>query len=101
MGNPKEDIFCSLSKGQYKELRKVCIEMTHHFSMVKEVQMLYEMHSEILDASRELYYEECAGFPIKEVLEYLRASEEQQAHARAFRRLCAAYSRNEDLITVT
>lgn len=28
------------------------------------------------------------------------ASEEQQAHARAFRRLCAAYSRNEDLITV-
>ena len=37
--------------------------------------MLYEMNSEILDASRELFYDESAEFPIKEVVEYLRASE--------------------------
>ena len=69
-------------------MRKACIEvilhtgMTHRFSMVKEVLMLYEMNSEILDASRELYYEECAGFPIKEVVEYLRASEETKRLVR-------------------
>merc|ERR1719262_1713672 len=61
---PKQAIFIHLSKPQYQEVRKVCIEailhtdMVHHFSMVKDVQMLYEMNSMVLDLSRKIYLEE-------------------------------------------
>merc|ERR1711959_729724 len=90
VSNAKTGIFSSFSKGQYQEVRKVCIEailhtdMSHHFSMVKEVQMLYEMNSEILDASRELFYDDNSEFPTKEAVDYFRSAQDTK---RLFRNL--------------
>eukprot|EP00928_Gymnodinium_smaydae_P010946 TRINITY_DN14117_c0_g1_i1.p1 TRINITY_DN14117_c0_g1~~TRINITY_DN14117_c0_g1_i1.p1 ORF type:complete len:1017 (-),score=251.02 TRINITY_DN14117_c0_g1_i1:41-3091(-) len=55
---PRCNIFESMSRQQYKDVRKVCIEAilhtdnAHHFVMVKEVQMLYEVNSETLKQLR-------------------------------------------------
>lgn len=52
VNHPDTAIFSILTRSQYVEVRKVCIEvilhtdMAKHFSMVKEVQMLFEVHSE-------------------------------------------------------
>merc|ERR1711881_149710 len=52
---PRTAIFSVFSKAQYVEVRKICIDailhtdMSNHFGMVKEVQMLYEMHSDTFD----------------------------------------------------
>jgi len=55
----KCNIFGLLSKEQFQDVRKVCVEAilhtdnAQHFVMIKEVQMFYEVHSEILEALRE------------------------------------------------
>merc|ERR1719159_1063318 len=59
--NARTAIFAGMTKPQYQETRKVCVEailhtdMTHHFSMVKDIQMMYEVSSEMLDVSRQFY----------------------------------------------
>merc|ERR1712100_855567 len=74
-------IFSELAKSQYQEMRKICIEailhtdMVHHFAMVKEVQMLYEVNSMMLDTSREMYMEDPSEFPTKEALEVFRQND--------------------------
>lgn len=53
VANKELNVFESLSREQYKEVRKNCIEvilhtdMIGHMAMVKELQMVYEMNSEI------------------------------------------------------
>jgi len=53
VANPQADVFGNLTKDQYKEVRNHCIEtilhtdMTMHTSMVKDLQMLYQMNMEI------------------------------------------------------
>mmetsp|Transcript_54188 Transcript_54188/g.129072 ORF Transcript_54188/g.129072 Transcript_54188/m.129072 type:complete len:1134 (+) Transcript_54188:102-3503(+) len=55
------NIFAMLTKKEFMDVRKVCIEAimstdnAHHFQMQKDVQLLYEVHSEILDESRQCY----------------------------------------------
>merc|ERR1711879_1057292 len=57
VSDPDCNVFASLSKPHFQEIRKLCIEAilhtdnAQHFAMIKEVQILYEMHSEILDAA--------------------------------------------------
>eukprot|EP00929_Paragymnodinium_shiwhaense_P089005 TRINITY_DN49278_c0_g1_i2.p1 TRINITY_DN49278_c0_g1~~TRINITY_DN49278_c0_g1_i2.p1 ORF type:complete len:886 (+),score=216.87 TRINITY_DN49278_c0_g1_i2:176-2833(+) len=54
---PETNIFVKLSKDQFKESRKNIIEailhtdMTNHAPMVKELQMLYQMNTEIFDTA--------------------------------------------------
>lgn len=56
-------IFETLTVEQYREARKVCIDAilhtdnAQHFSIVKEVQMFYEVNSEVLDASRAVFHD--------------------------------------------
>lgn len=75
---PNTAIFAGMAKPLYQETRKVCVEailhtdMTHHFSMVKDIQMMYEVSSEILDVSREFYHEDPDEFPTKEAVECFR-----------------------------
>jgi len=51
--NPETNVFAMLTKEQYKEVRKYCIEtilhtdMMGHNAMVKDLQMLYQMNVEI------------------------------------------------------
>merc|ERR1719359_1834745 len=82
------NIFERLVKNQYNEVRKVCIEailhtdMVHHFSMVKEVQMLYEVNSLMLDMSREMYMEDASEFPSKEALEVFQQGDTKKKSAK-------------------
>jgi len=77
MSTPKCNIFGNLSAHQFQEVRKTCIEAilhtdnVHHFPMVKEVQMLYEVNSEVLDTSRRGFSKD-ASFPGKDVVEIFR-----------------------------
>jgi cyclophilin family peptidyl-prolyl cis-trans isomerase len=54
---PDSNIFMNLPKDQFKEIRKNCIEMilhtdmVVHFAMVKDLTMLYQMNSEMFDAT--------------------------------------------------
>lgn len=57
VSKPGTNVFQKLSKEQYKEVRKCCIEtilhtdMVLHNSMVKELQMLFQMNSEVFTAT--------------------------------------------------
>jgi len=57
VAKPENNVFAVLSKEQYKEMRKLCIEtilhtdMMGHNAMVKDLQMVYQMNSEIFFAS--------------------------------------------------
>jgi hypothetical protein len=81
---PKSNIFSGLSKQQFQDVRKICIDAilhtdnAQHFAMIKEVQMIYEVNSEILDASREFFNEDPDEFPTKEAQEYFRLPESRK-----------------------
>ncbi|CAE7241602.1 Pcyt2, partial [Symbiodinium necroappetens] len=78
------NIFSTLSKTQYFDVRKVCIESilhtdnAQHFTMVKDVQMLYEVNSEIWDASRLLFLQEGGDFLAQEAVDLLRLVESRK-----------------------
>jgi len=55
VSNNDLNIFDEMEKDQYKEIRKICIgailhtDMVQHFAMVKDLGMLYQVHSEVFD----------------------------------------------------
>eukprot|EP00397_Hematodinium_sp_SG-2012_P000395 GEMP01000395.1.p1 GENE.GEMP01000395.1~~GEMP01000395.1.p1 ORF type:complete len:2128 (+),score=348.42 GEMP01000395.1:152-6535(+) len=55
---PKSNIFSSLSREKYKEVRTLCIavilhtDMIHHFPLIKSLSMIYEMNAATFDATR-------------------------------------------------
>jgi len=55
--NADSNIFASMARDQYREIRRHCIEMilhtdmVQHFAMVKELAMLYQMNSDMFDAT--------------------------------------------------
>lgn len=57
-GQPRCNVFAGLSRADFLEARKTCIEAilhtdnSHHFAMIKDVQMLYEVNSHTFDAQR-------------------------------------------------
>merc|ERR1740138_1848602 len=57
----KTAVFEHFSKEEYRDIRQVCIEAIlhtdniHHFTMVKELQVLYEINSEVFDVALEMY----------------------------------------------
>merc|ERR1719359_1611376 len=90
VSNPKQNIFSGMSKQQFQEVRKICIEAilhtdnAQHFGMIKEVQMIYEVNSEILDASREFFEEDPDEFPTKEAQDYYRQPESRKLLVKLF-----------------
>jgi len=87
---PRSNIFGSMSKQQFQEIRKVCIDAilhtdnAQHFAMIKEVQMIYEVNSEMLDASREFFNDDPDEFPTKEAQEYFRQPESRKLLVKLF-----------------
>lgn len=77
-------MFGCLTGEQYREARKVCIEAilhtdnAQHFSIVKEVQMFYEVNSEVLEESLAVFRdlqgdpEKDDAFPTPEVQEVFK-----------------------------
>jgi hypothetical protein len=90
VANPKCNIFGSMTKQQFQEVRKICIEAilhtdnSKHFDMIKEVQMIYEVNSEILDATREFFREDPDEFPTKEAQEYFRQPDPRKLLVKLF-----------------
>ncbi|CAE8681829.1 unnamed protein product, partial [Polarella glacialis] len=57
LGKPETNVLFKLSKEQYREVRKNCIEailhtdMMLHQGMVKDLQMIYQMNTEVFEAA--------------------------------------------------
>eukprot|EP00747_Dinoflagellata_sp_TGD_P040092 gnl/TRDRNA2_/TRDRNA2_140656_c1_seq1.p1 gnl/TRDRNA2_/TRDRNA2_140656_c1~~gnl/TRDRNA2_/TRDRNA2_140656_c1_seq1.p1 ORF type:complete len:350 (-),score=76.09 gnl/TRDRNA2_/TRDRNA2_140656_c1_seq1:71-1087(-) len=87
LGQTNLNVFSSMTKQQIQDARNVCIEAilytdnAHHFPMIKDVQMFYEVHSDIFDAGRNVYNDvhEC---PTKDVLECFRLAESRKVIIR-------------------
>merc|ERR1712091_656445 len=90
VSTPMCNIFGTMSKQQFQEIRKICIDAilhtdnAQHFAMIKEVQMIYEVNSEILDASWEYYRGDPDGFPTKEALDCFRQAESRKLLVNLF-----------------
>jgi cAMP-specific phosphodiesterase 4 len=78
---PSCAILGDLQQAHYKEVRHLIIEAVlntdyqYHFNMVKEIQTLYEMNSELFDTSEEAFHTGEAEFPSKEVVDFLRGAD--------------------------
>jgi hypothetical protein len=81
---PKTAVFRELDKVKYREVRQVCIEAilhtdnTQHFTMVKELQMLYEMNSDVFDISLQMYQSSQIEFPPKEIADIFTDPEKKK-----------------------
>mmetsp|Transcript_14214 Transcript_14214/g.39141 ORF Transcript_14214/g.39141 Transcript_14214/m.39141 type:complete len:1301 (+) Transcript_14214:85-3987(+) len=73
---PKMAIFSQLDKQVYREVRQVCVEAIlhtdnmQHFTMVKELQVLYELKSEMFDAAMHMHQSEPTDVALKEVTDF-------------------------------
>jgi len=84
VSQPKSGVFDNLDKKEYKEARQVCIEAilhtdnVHHFAMVKEMQMLYEMNSDVFDIILQMHQMGQVDFPPREVCDILGETEKKK-----------------------
>lgn len=75
VSQPHTAVFAKLDNAQYQEARQVCIEAIlhtdniYHFPMAKDLQMLYEMHSDVFDIALQMHQARAAEFPPKEISE--------------------------------
>lgn len=90
VSQPKTAVFSQLDKNQYREARQVCIEAilhtdnTHHFGMVKELQMLYEMNSDVFDISLQMYSQKQIEFPPREIVDIISDPEKKKLMKNLF-----------------
>jgi len=90
VSNPNRNIFACLLKHQFQEVRKVCVEAilhtdnAQHFVMIKEIQMFYEVNSELLDALHDSNLETEHFTPTKEAVELFRQPESQKLLVKVF-----------------
>ena len=77
-------VFATLDKAQYRDVRQVCIEAilhtdnTHHFSMVKDLQVMYEMHSDVFEIAMQGHQSQQVDFPPQEVLDIFLETEKKR-----------------------
>jgi hypothetical protein len=90
VSQPKSAVFGHLDRQQYKEVRAVCIEAIlhtdniHHFGMVKELQMLYEMNSDVFDVALQMCQTSQLDFPPQEVVDIFREPERKKTMRNLF-----------------
>lgn len=90
VASPRTNIFAELSRKEFQDVRKVCIEVIlhtdakKHFDMVKEVQVLYEVNSDVLSDSREMYSTDQKDYPSKEVIDCFRQTDTRQLLRKLF-----------------
>merc|ERR1711948_89020 len=84
VSKPQSAVFAALSKQEYREVRQICIEAIlhtdniHHFPMVKEMQMLYEMNSDVFDIALQMYQMEQVDFPPREICDILGENDKKK-----------------------
>lgn len=70
---PRSAVFEVFDEAHYREMRQVCIEAilhtdnAHHFGMVKELQMFYEMNSDVFDMALNMYQSKEMDYPPIEI----------------------------------
>jgi len=75
------DVFAGIEKHHLREVRYVCIESIlytdyqHHFTMVKEIQMLYDVNHDLFDPGAELFKKSPQDFPTKDAVEFWRGAD--------------------------
>lgn len=85
VSHAKTGVFDNLDKKEYKEARQVCIEAIlhtdniHHFAMVKEMQMLYEMNSDVFDIALQMHQMGQVDFPPREIIDILGDPEKKKS----------------------
>lgn len=90
VSQPKTAVFATLDRQQYKEVRQVCIEAIlhtdniHHFPMVKELQVLYEMNSDIFDIALQMYQTSQLDFPCREICDIFAEPEKRKLMRNLF-----------------
>jgi len=81
---PKCNIFAALPRPQFLEVRKVCIDAilhtdnAQHLGMIKDVQMLYEVNSVLMDRGRDVYKSQATGCLSREVIDCFREADSRQ-----------------------
>lgn len=84
---PQRQIFKEMSQEDYRLIRYYCVESIlntdnmRHFSLLAEMQMLYDSERGVFDKSVRLYEKEREQFPSPDVLDILR-DPAQKAHIR-------------------
>jgi len=85
VSQPKTAVFDNFDKKEYREARQVCIEAilhtdnVHHFAMVKEMQMLYEMNSDVFDIALQMHQMGQVDFPPREICDILSDPEKKRS----------------------
>lgn len=94
VGQPKTAVFAQYAKAEYRDARQVCIEAilhtdnTHHFSMLKELQMLYEMNSDVFDIALQMNQASKIDFPPKEVIDIFSEPDKKKLIRNLFLHFC-------------
>eukprot|EP00928_Gymnodinium_smaydae_P015225 TRINITY_DN1558_c0_g2_i5.p1 TRINITY_DN1558_c0_g2~~TRINITY_DN1558_c0_g2_i5.p1 ORF type:complete len:1215 (+),score=272.89 TRINITY_DN1558_c0_g2_i5:296-3940(+) len=77
----EHDMFAEMSKQHYQDVRVVIIDAilhtdyANHFSMLKEMQQLYDVNRELFDVSACMYRNNSDDYPSREIVELLRHGE--------------------------
>jgi hypothetical protein len=81
LNQPEYNVFSMIADKQCLELRKMIIatvlhtDNAKHFGMIKEVQTLYELNSDELDAGKESFRQDANSWPTEDITECLKAPE--------------------------
>jgi len=81
---PDHEVFVGLSKSQYRDLRNLIIEAIlhtdnqRHFGIVKELQMAYENHTELLEGAEFEFTKSETSYPGSDVLDFYKTADMQK-----------------------
>jgi len=84
VNQPKTQVFGFLDRSQYREVRQSCIDAIlhtdniHHFPMVKELQMLYEVNSDYFDTALQMHQNNPLDNPPKEICELFMEADKRK-----------------------
>uniref|UniRef100_A0A7S2QDM2 Phosphodiesterase n=1 Tax=Zooxanthella nutricula TaxID=1333877 RepID=A0A7S2QDM2_9DINO len=84
LNNSKCDVLGQLTTTQFWEARRVAIDAilhtdaAKHFHIIKEVQMCYEMNSDVFERSADSYYTDEASFPTAQAVDVFRLPESRR-----------------------
>jgi hypothetical protein len=98
LAEPSCNVFSLMSRSQFQAVRRVCIDaILHtdnllHFAMIKDMQLMGEVNSEILDAARFAFVEDADNWPTVEAAECYRRPEARTLLIKFMLHLADLYS---------
>jgi len=93
ISQPRAAVFANLDKQAYKEVRQVIIDAIlhtdniHHFAMIKELQVLYEVNSDAFDIALQMYQQD-VDFPPVEICDLFSEAEKRKVIRNLILHVC-------------